>query len=103
MGLASKSPPVGPNCDAQHDAPDILTDTSPPSVLSSPTVSGNARRSTGRHGQRPDPLEHRPERASGQVALGQQQPVVAGVLDRPSAHLDEALLETGQRAAIDAP
>jgi hypothetical protein len=29
MRLASKNPPVGPNCDARHDAPDILTDTSP--------------------------------------------------------------------------
>ena len=27
---------------------------------------------------RPDPLEHRPEQASSQVALRQQQPVVAG-------------------------
>ena len=29
MDLASKNPPGGPNCDARHDAPDILTDTSP--------------------------------------------------------------------------
>jgi hypothetical protein len=43
------------------------------------TVSCRHRPSSGRHGQRPDPLKHRPEQASGQVALGQQQPVVAGV------------------------
>jgi hypothetical protein len=29
MGLASKHFPVAPNCDARHDAPDILTDKSP--------------------------------------------------------------------------
>ena len=29
MDLASKNPPGGPNCDARHDATDILTDTSP--------------------------------------------------------------------------
>ena len=29
MGRTSKNPPVGPKGDARHDAPDILTDTSP--------------------------------------------------------------------------
>jgi hypothetical protein len=29
MDLASKNPTDGPNCDARHDATDILTDTSP--------------------------------------------------------------------------
>ena len=29
MDLASKNPTGGPNCDARHDATDILTDTSP--------------------------------------------------------------------------
>src|SRR6267378_3383504 len=29
MDLASKNPPGGRNCDARHDAPGILTDTSP--------------------------------------------------------------------------
>ena len=32
--------------------------------------------SARRHGQRPDPLQHRPEQASGQVTLRQQEPVV---------------------------
>ncbi len=43
-----------------------------------------------------------PKQASGQVALRQQQPVVAGVLDQPPTRLDEALLETGQRPTINA-
>src|SRR5437899_1307160 len=50
--------------------------------------------STGRHGQRPDSLEHRPEQPPRQVTLGQQEPVVTGVPDQPSARLEEALLET---------
>jgi hypothetical protein len=29
MDLASKNPTGGQNCDARHDATDILTDTSP--------------------------------------------------------------------------
>jgi hypothetical protein len=37
------------------------------------------------------------------VALGQQEPVVPGVLDQPPTRLDEALLEAGQRPALDAP
>jgi hypothetical protein len=55
------------------------------------------RPSTGRHGQRPDSLEHRPEQPPCQMTLGQQEPVVTGVPDQPSARLDEALLETAQR------
>src|SRR6266849_6567376 len=39
-----------------------------------PSVSG--RPSTGRHGQRPDPPEHRPEQAGRQVTPRQQEPVV---------------------------
>jgi hypothetical protein len=37
MDLASKTPTGGPNCDARHDASDILTDTSPASRLSALT------------------------------------------------------------------
>src|SRR5450759_300501 len=59
--------------------------------------------STGRHGQRPDPPEHRPEQAAGQVALGQQQPAIACVRHQPPAGLDEALLQAGQRPALYAP
>ena len=67
------------------------------------TVSGRYRPSAGRDWQRPDPPEHRPEQPPRQVALGQQEPVVPGVLDQPPTRLDEALLETCQRRAIDAP
>jgi hypothetical protein len=59
------------------------------------TISFGHRPSTGRRVQRPDPLEHRPEQPPGQVALGQQEPVVPGVPDQSPARLDEALLETG--------
>ena len=42
-----------------------------------------------------------PEQPPGQVALGQQEPVVTGVPDQSPARLDEALLETGERPRID--
>src|SRR5206468_133863 len=66
-----------------------------PSVLSSPTVSGKARRSAGWHGQRPDPLEHRPEQPPRQMARRQQEPVVPSMFHQPPTRLDEALLEIG--------
>ena len=46
-----------------------------------------------RHRQGPDPLQHRPEQAAGQVALGQQEPVVVRVLHQPPTRVDKALLE----------
>ena len=51
--------------------------------------------------QRPDPPEHPPKHASGQVALGQHKLVVPGVPDQPPTRLDEALLEAGQRPRVD--
>jgi len=65
-----------------------------------PTVS--RRRLPRRDRQGPDPLQHRPEQASGQMALGQQQPVVPGMFHQAPAGLDEALLHAGQRPAVDA-
>ncbi len=63
-------------------------------------LSGIRHASAGRHRQRPDPLKHRPEQASGQMALRQQEPVIARVFYQPAAGLDEALLQ-GQRPAVD--
>jgi hypothetical protein len=40
------------------------------------SVSGRHRPSAGRYRQRPDPLEHRPEQAPGQLTLRQQEPVI---------------------------
>ena len=45
---------------------------------------------------------HRPEQASGQTTLLQQQPVIACVLYQPPARLDQALLQAGQWPALDA-
>jgi hypothetical protein len=64
--------------------------------VASPDSSVSGPASAGRHGQRPDPLEHRPEQPPRQMALRQQEPVVPGVLDQPSTRFDEALLEAGQ-------
>jgi hypothetical protein len=37
-------------------------------------------------------LEHRPEQASGQVTLRQQQPVIPGVLDQSTTGFHQSLL-----------
>src|SRR5262249_58991533 len=71
-------------------------------ALSSPILSPAAiAPSAGRHWQRPDPPEHQPEQASGQVTLRQQQPVVPRVFHQTPASLDEALLQAGQRPGVD--
>ena len=82
--------------------PEHVSDTTP--VLRLPSASlvlFDARPSACRGRERPDPLEHRPEELPGQVALGQQQPVVAGVLDQPPTRFDEALLELLLRVSND--
>jgi hypothetical protein len=74
MNLASKSPPCGLNCEARHDATDILTDTSPAfrpffahGLWPRTPVSRSAP------GERPNPLEHRLEQAPSQVASSGQE------------------------------
>src|SRR5262245_3902808 len=68
-------------------------------VACNPSVA--PRRSALRDRQRPDALEHRPEQPARQVTLRQQEPVVAGVLHQAPAGLDEPLLQTGERPAVD--
>jgi hypothetical protein len=43
-----------------------------------------ATRQPSRHRQRPDPLEHRPKQAAGQVTLRQRKPVIPRVPDQAS-------------------
>ena len=97
MDLASKNPPGGPNFNARHHATDILTDTSP--AFRPLFAHGLRQRSPVNRSARAAPRSAgaSTRTASGQVALGQQEPVVPGVLDQPPTRLDEALLETGQR------
>src|SRR5712692_6355216 len=91
MDLASKARPAARIVTHGTTPPTFLRTLRPPSVLSSPPrVSGNARRSAGRHGQRPDPPEHRPEQPPRQMTLRQQEPVVAGVECRPPDYADWA-------------
>lgn len=52
---------------------------------SSPAALCRARRtSASRHRQGPDPPKHRPEKAAGEVTLGQQERVIACAPDQPS-------------------
>lgn len=64
IDLASKHPSGGPSRDARHGTRDTLADTLPAFRHLFARVSGHARRSAGRPGQRPDPPEHRPEQAA---------------------------------------
>ena len=42
-----------------------------------PPILADSRQSAGRHRECPDPSEYRPEQASDQIALGQQEPAGA--------------------------
>jgi len=54
---------------------------------------------TGRHRQRIDPPDHAPEQPPWEMALGQHQSVVSGVLDQPAASSPAAA--AGQQPAAD--
>ena len=72
-------------------------------ALSSPwTATIRWWRSAGRGRQRPDAFEHGPEQPARQVSLGEQEPVVPGVLHQAPTGFHEALLETGERPRLDA-
>ncbi len=63
--------------------PRDCTDTSPsPTSLLSRLLSLSSRLLPGRQ-QRRDPPQHRSEKPPRQMALGQQQPAIAGMLDQP--------------------
>ena len=103
MGPSCQTPETGSGVktavtrSGRDPIPEHVSDPSP--VLRLPSASlvlFDARPSACRGRERPDPLEHRPDQASGQVTLRQEQPVVARVFYQPPARLDEALLETGQ-------
>lgn len=53
------------------------------------------------HRQRPDPPQHLTKQAPVQMPLGQQQPVVPGVLDQSPASLQQPLLQARQRPGVD--
>jgi len=54
-----------------------------------------------RHRQRIDPPQHLAKQPPVQMSLGQQQPVVPGVLDQSPASLHEPLLQASQRPGVD--
>ena len=47
-----------------------------------------------RHRQRPDPPQHLAEQLPVQMPFGQEQPVVVGMLDEPTAGLHQPMLQT---------
>jgi hypothetical protein len=68
--------------------------------LFAPTVSCRPRPSAGRHGQRPDPLEHRSRPATRQMTLGHRRPESGGS-SRPRRSLP--VRGTRRCASLSAP
>src|SRR5271165_6873274 len=52
-------------------------------------------------GQHRDPPHHTPKEPPRQMALRQQQPVIAGVFHQASTGLHQPLLQAGQRPVLD--
>ena len=63
-----------------------------PSFLNAPISYPNGTTLTTRDRQRPDPTQHVAEQPRVQIPLGQQQPVVASMLDQPPTGLHQPLL-----------
>ena len=66
-------------------------------LLVSPGFFCRLRTLPGGQGQRLDPPYHGPEESPGQMALGQQPPIVPGVLDQSAAGLHQPLLRVPAR------
>ena len=53
------------------------------------------------HRQRRNPPQYAPKQTPVQMSLGQQQPVVPGVLDHSPTRFDQPLLQACQRPGVD--
>ncbi len=60
----------------------------------------SSARLLGWQGQRGDPLHPASKKSPHQVALGQRQPLMAGVLDRSATRPHQPLLQAGQRPPV---
>ena len=96
VGLASRGHATARNAVFPIDS----ADTSP-----SPPLHRNllrpAGRLSGRHRQRHNSLQHAAKQPARQVALRQQQPVVAGGFDQTTPGFHQPLLQAGQRPLVD--
>src|ERR1035441_4547297 len=79
----------------------VLSDT-PPSPLGSGSISRLPRPRLSRRKRQPrDSPEHTAKQPPRQMALRQQEPVVAGMFHQPSSGLHQPLLQAGQRPVLD--
>src|ERR1035437_9607913 len=96
--------PIGPNA-----SPELLTATFPSGFGRHPSVrwwSGSIFRPpqprlSRRKRQPGDPPEHVAKQPFRQMALRQQQPIIAGMFHQPSSRLHQPLLQTRQRPVLD--
>src|ERR1039457_5250957 len=79
----------------------VLSDT-PPSPLGSGSISRPPHpRRPPQNRQPRDSPEHTAKQPPRQMALRQQEPVVAGMFHQPSSGLHQPLLQAGQRPVLD--
>ena len=83
-GQGVPAAPGGPSADTTSTLP---LGNSPLRLLGAPALAS-------RHRQRPDPPQHLAEQLPVQMPFGQEQPVVVGVLDEPTAGLHQPMLQT---------
>jgi len=89
----------------RHDPASLPTDscdTFPPRASLVIEIFCGVRRTLPRcQGQKGDPPHHASKQSPRQVTLGQEEPVVAGLLDQTSAGLYQPLLQAGERPVLD--
>ena len=91
-GKGSVCPNAGPTT-VDHGLPISFCQDSPPSPFGSGSISPLPQPQLSRRKRQPgDALEHTAKQPFRQVALRQQQPVIAGMFHQPSARLHQPLL-----------
>src|ERR1035437_1699859 len=93
-------PMQAPNCWSRPSDP-VLSDT-PPSPFGSGSISRLPQPRLSRRKRQPgDPPEHTAKQPFRQMALRQQQPIIAAFFPQPPAGLPQPLLQAGQRPVLD--
>ena len=91
-GKGSVCPNAGPTT-VDHGLPISFCQDSPPSPFGSGSISPLPQPQLSRRKRQPgDALEHTAKQPFRQVALRQQQPVIAGMFHQPAARLHQPLL-----------
>src|ERR1039458_9093493 len=99
---APEEPTLAPPGTEEPGSASLQAISQTPIPLLSPSLGlFPCRNLPGRHRQRTDPPYHARKQLPGQMALGQQQPVIPGVLDQSATRLHQSLLQARQRPVAD--